>query len=334
MQRKVKQGQIGKSIEPVIRVGGLVKRFGEVEAVSGIDFEVHRGELFGFLGPNGAGKTTTVRMLTGVIEPSEGTAVVAGHDVLRNSTAARRHIGVVPEEANVYVDLTVWQNVTFMAQLHGIPRSRRNERGEELLGLFSLSDRRNQKGRALSKGLKQRLMLCMALIGDPMILFLDEPTAGLDVASAKLIRSLLARMHREGLTIFLTTHNMEEAAELCSRVAIINHGRIAAIDTPNALQGTIEARRSVEVTFAGQSLESSDLTGLDQHCEVVASNNGFRIFTPRPGKVAQQIALIASKKNVEIDTIRTLAPSLEDVFLEITGGNKPVSDCREKSVNG
>jgi len=156
----------------VIEVHGLTPRFGDLIAEHHVEFEVNEGEVFGFPGPNGAGKTTTVRMLTGYVAPTAGTALVHGHDIVMDSTLAREHLGVVPEEANVCVDVTVWENVMLTAELHSVPRRRRVERGRELLELFGLGDRLRQRGRALSKGLRQRLMICMALVSDPAILFL------------------------------------------------------------------------------------------------------------------------------------------------------------------
>jgi ABC-2 type transport system ATP-binding protein len=305
--------------EPMIEARGLCRRFGEVLAVDHVEFAVRRGEIFGFLGPNGAGKSTTVRMLTGYVPPSEGRAFLAGIDVALDPSAARRHIGVVPEEANVYADLTVWQNVMLMAELHGIPRGRRIGRGEALLETFGLVDRRRQKGRDLSKGLRQRLMLCMALVVDPPILFLDEPTSGLDVASARLIRDVITGINRErGATVFLTTHNIEEADALCHRVGIINRGRLAAVDTPRALRAVIQSRRSVEVRFATPFPAASALAGEIPPGDVSAFADGYRIHSADPGRLAQEIATRASARGVRIATIATRDPSLEDVFLHIT----------------
>lgn len=306
--------------DSIIEVRGLVRRYGDLVAVDNVDFAVRRGEVFGFLGPNGAGKTTTVRMLTGVIEPTAGTAVVDGHDVVAESVASRWRLGIVPEQANVYVDLTVWQNLMLMAELHAVPRKRRRERGGELLSLFGLADRRGQKGQVLSKGLRQRLMLCMAMVSDPVILFLDEPTTGLDVASARLIREIIARENRQrSTTVFLTTHNIQEADEACSRIAIINDGRIAAIDTPEALRKSVDASRSVEVTFAEGGPDTPDFSGVEAVEEVKRLARGVRLYTKRPGRVAQEVACLARDRGLLIETLVTREPSLEDVFLHITG---------------
>jgi len=311
-------------MDAVIEATGLTRRFGKLTAVDHVDFSVSRGEIFGFLGPNGAGKTTTVRMLTGVILPTEGTAVIDGHDVLREAVAAREHIGTVPEEANAYVDLTVWQNLMLMAELHGVSRARRTERARELLERFGITDKTGQKGRALSKGLRQRLMLCMALVSDPAILFLDEPTNGLDVASARVIRKLIVQMNRErGVTVFLTTHNMEEADQLCHRIAIINKGRIAAIDKPESLRGRFEELRSVEVCFAGETPDADVLSAITGVSEIKPLTGGFRLFTTDPGRVAQDVAVLAREKGVLIESIHTCSAALEDVFMRITAETAP-----------
>ena len=308
---------------PAIVAEGLTRRFGERLAVDAVSFAVPRGEVFGFLGPNGAGKSTTVRMLTGFIPPSEGRARIAGFDVVAHANAARRHIGVVPEEANVYADLTVRQNVMFMAELHGISRPRRLQRVGELLERFDLAARAAQKGRELSKGLRQRLMLCMALVSDPDVLFLDEPTSGLDVASTRLIHDTVAELNRRlGMTVFLTTHNMQEADQMCHRVAIIDRGVLAAIDSPQALRSRVESRRSVEVRFEKLTVAPAEHLGAEQAEEIDEFPEGFRAFGARPGTMAQAIALNASARGLAIRSIRTLEPTLEEVFMTITSARR------------
>jgi ABC-2 type transport system ATP-binding protein len=310
-----------------IEARGLTRRYGPATAVDRVSFSVRPHEIFGFLGPNGAGKSTTVRMLTGYIAPSEGTALLGGHDIVTDGLAARERLGVVPEEASIYQDLTVWQNLMLMAELHAVPRARRTRHGSELLALFGLDARKADRGRSLSKGLRQRLMLCMALVGEPAMLFLDEPTTGLDVASARLIRETVSRMNRErGLTVFLTTHNLDEANELCHRVAIIHRGRLVAIDTPQALRGTIEARRSVEVTFAEPPDVMPEIDDQEAEMEPFAAGTGVRIFTRTPGRTAQEIAIWATDHHLWIESIATRAPSLEEVFLAMTGPRAPVPE--------
>ncbi len=307
-----------------IKADALTRTFGDRMAVEAVSFAVAPGEIFGFLGPNGAGKSTTARMLTGFIPPTSGRAFVNGIDVAKHSSAARRHIGVVPEEANVYADLSVWNNVMLMAELHGVGDASRTARARELLDRFELLPRSDQHGRELSKGLRQRLMLCMALVSSPDVLFLDEPTSGLDVASTHLIRDIVAdRNRQQGTTVFLTTHNMDEAEQLCHRVAIINQGQLAAIDTPAALRARVDARRSVEVRFAGTRPQPADLVPELAEREITMLVDGFRAFTRQPGVLAQLIGTRASELGLHIESIATLAPTLEDVFLTVTAKPRP-----------
>ena len=302
-----------------IEAKSLTRRFGDLVAVDSVSFQVPAGEVFGLLGPNGAGKSTTVRMLTGFIAPTSGHAILAGIDMADSPSAARRRIGVVPEEANVYADLSVRDNVLLMAELHAVPRRARAERTEHLLTRFDLRQRSSQKGSELSKGLRQRLMLCGALVSDPDILFLDEPTSGLDVASAHMIRDIVVRLNRQrAMTVFITTHNIEEAGNLCHRVGIIDRGRLVAIDTPQHLRSTVESRRSVEVRFEGATVLLGDLLDGLAAPEVVPLADGFRVYTAQPGPLAQEIATRASARGLHLAMLSTQAPSLEDVFLHIT----------------
>jgi len=212
------------------------KAHGEVLAVDHISFEVERGEVFGFLGPNGAGKTTTIRMLTGLSKPTEGEASVLGFDIRSEIVEVKRRIGVVPEISNLYDELSAIDNLLFMAQLYGVPRSERRRKAEELLKVFGLYERRNSFFRTLSRGMRRALTIAAALIHNPELLFLDEPTAGLDVVAARSLRNLISNLHRQGITIFLTTHYLEEADLLCDRVAILVKGKILKIDSPKALK--------------------------------------------------------------------------------------------------
>ena len=309
-------------METVIEVKGLTRKFGHMVAVDHVEFEVYQGETFGFLGPNGAGKTTTVRMLTGVIDPTEGTASIQGHDISKEPLLSRAHIAVVPEEANVYLDLSVWQNLMLMAELYGVARHRRLQEAERLLDALGLADRKKQKARVLSKGLRQRLMLCAALVTGPEVLFLDEPTSGLDVQSARLIRQIVSDLNRSGLTVFLTTHNMSEADEMCSRVAIIDKGCIAAVDTPEKLRSIMSSRQYVEVCFAGAAPEHNELESLPGVSKIDADNRTFRLYSKLPGQVVTEVVRLADSRGLEITDLGNHKPSLEDVFLHLTSERK------------
>lgn len=195
----------------VIAVSGLTKHYGSTVAVDNISFEVEAGEIFGFLGPNGAGKSTTIRMLTGLTSPTAGTAQVLGHDIESDITPAKKGFGVVPEVSNLYDELTALDNLVFAAQLYGVPRHQRVDRAYELLKLFGLAQKRDAPFVTLSRGMKRALTIAAALIHRPQLLFLDEPTVGLDVVNARSLRSLVRELNQQGMTVFLTTHYLEEA---------------------------------------------------------------------------------------------------------------------------
>lgn len=301
-----------------IRAQDLAKFYGPLHAVDGVSFVVKKGEIFGFLGPNGAGKTTTVRMLTGVLPPTRGEAEVLGYDMKRDRIFAKYRSGVVPEMANAYPDLSVWDNLMLMGELYGVPRSKRRERGEELLSIFDLKEKRGQKAKALSKGLRQRLLIAMALVHEPELLFLDEPTSGLDVRSARSIRELLVSINRDGSTVFLTTHNIEEANQLCHRVAMLRKGRIAAAGAPHELRSTFQRVQSVEVSF-DQDVEASSLSAIEGVRSTIPQGRGFRLLTDSPTEVASEVVELARGKGWKILSLEIKGPTLEDVFLEVTG---------------
>ncbi len=306
-----------------IEVRHLSKRFGEIQALSDVTFEVADGETFGFLGPNGAGKTTTIRVLTGISPPTEGEATVFGLDVVKETIAARRTMGIVAETSNAYDDLSGWRTMMFSAELYGVPRAVREKRGSELLELFGLWDRRDDKARTYSKGMKRRLTIAMGLVNDPRLLFLDEPTSGLDVQSNLIIRDVIRDLNEAKVTVFLTTHNIEEANLTCDRVAIINKGRIAAIDTPERLKGTIQSVQSVEVAFETPGIASIEsLRSLLKVSEVRKEGDKFRLFTDDPPTVIDSLYALAKTKDSRIVSLNTYGPSLEDVFIKLTGLEK------------
>ena len=300
-----------------IEVDNLTKLFDDFTAVDHLDFEVKNGEIFGFLGPNGAGKTTTARMLTGIIKPSSGKVRIMGLDIRQDPIKAKQIMGVVPELSNAYTELTAWNNLQFMAELYGVPGKDARQRAEELLGKFDLYERKDHKVRTFSKGMKQKLILAMSLMNDPEILFLDEPTSGLDVISARLIKDMLLELNKEGKTIFLTTHYMEEANQLCSRVAIINHGKIAAIDAPEKLKMRIGGLEWVEVSF-DMPVDASDFSDLSGVIDIRMSGDKLRLYTNEPGRTIYQLVDYSRSNDLEIVMLNTLTPTLEDVFIKLT----------------
>lgn len=293
----------------------MTKYYGELLAVDHISFTVRRRELFGFLGPNGAGKTTTVRMLTGVIKADEGGASISGYRA--GSLKAKQVAGVVPEIANAYADLSGWNNLMLMSELYGIPASEARQRGASLLQDMGLFPRKNEPVKAYSKGMKQRLILCMALVSDPEVLFLDEPTSGLDVQSARLIKDLLHSLNARGKTIFLTTHDMDEANQLCDRVAIINKGRIVAIDAPEKLRMATSGRHSVEVSF-NDTVDPERLARLPGVNTVQKIGDKYRLYTQNPGNLVVELVHHSCTVGLKIVSLNVLAPSLEDAFVALT----------------
>jgi ABC-2 type transport system ATP-binding protein len=304
-----------------IDVQDLTKYYGDLLAVDHIDFQVRQGEIFGFLGPNGAGKTTTQRMLTTLLEPTVGRILIDRRDLARDPYPVKRRMGLVPEESNVYTELTAWGNLMFTARLYRVPRAEREARGRELLEAFGLWEKRDVKVEAFSKGMRRRLCIAMAIIHRPTLLFLDEPTPGLDAQSARAIRDLIRRMNATGTTIFLTTHQIEEANLLCDRVAIINHGQIAAIDTPERLKAAFQRVQSVEV--AVEPCEGNEppqgLASLPGVTKPVKMGDKWRLYTEDPSALLPHLVDYARLHDLRIVSLSTIGPSLEDVFLEITG---------------
>jgi ABC-2 type transport system ATP-binding protein len=233
---------------PPIHVDNLTKRFGDATAVDSISFEVRAGEIFGFLGPNGAGKTTTIKMLTGLVRPTSGAAWLGGFDIERQPLEAKRIIGYVPDEPNLYGKLTAYEFLQFVGDVYAVDPARRRKRIDELLDLFELADAGTNLIESYSHGMKQKISLCAALLHDPQIYFLDEPTVGLDPKSARILKDIVREVTRSGNTVFMSTHIMEIAQGLCDRVAIIDRGRIAALGTPADLSA-MQGRSTLEETF-------------------------------------------------------------------------------------
>jgi ABC-2 type transport system ATP-binding protein len=306
----------------VIHASDLTKVFGKSIAVDHISFDVQKGEIFGFLGPNGAGKTTTTRMLTGIIPPDVGTATILGHDIRSEPVQAKQGFGVVPETSNAYTDLTAWQNLMLIGELYGLPRTMAEQRSSNLLSMVGLLERKDQKVQAYSKGMKQRLILAMALIHEPELLFLDEPTSGLDVQSTQMILNLLRDLNKQGTTIFLTTHNMEEANRLCHRVGIIRAGKIVAIDAPEKLKTAIDRVHKIEVSFDHDVLGDA-LTGLPGVTRAIRTGDKWQITTDNRDTTIRSLVTFSQQKNATIITLNTLSPSLDDAFLRLTQEDIP-----------
>jgi ABC-2 type transport system ATP-binding protein len=291
-----------------IQVEGLTKVFPAAKgrpplrAVDGIDFTTHEGEVFGFLGPNGAGKTSTIRMLTGLSRPSAGKAQVLGLGLEADLPRIKKRIGVVPETSNLYDELTAFDNLMFAMQLYGVPRPERKPRAEDLLKRFRLSEKRDTPFAKLSRGMKRALTIAAALAHRPALVFLDEPTTGLDVMSARSLRQTIAGLRDEGVTVFLTTHYLEEAERLCDRIAILVKGRIVALDSVAQLKAQVQDAPVVEIRLR-------DANGQIQ----------VRRVETLGGVDAAARQAVQQAEGYEILKIDTLQPTLEDVFVKLTG---------------
>jgi len=291
-----------------IQVEGLTKVFTAgkdrppLRAVDGIDFTVHEGEVFGFLGPNGAGKTSTIRMLTGLSRPTAGKAHVLGLELDKDLPRIKKRIGVVPEASNLYDELTAFDNLVFTMQLYGVPRAERKARAEALLQRFRLGEKRDAPFAKLSRGMKRALTIAAGLAHRPPLVFLDEPTTGLDVMSARNLRGMIASLRDEGVTVFLTTHYLEEAERLCDRVAVIVKGKIVALDTVAGLRSSAQQKTVVEITL-------EDLDGRQEKRRVECEDG--------VGPAIQK--LLNETNGLRVLAVDTLRPSLEDVFVQLTG---------------
>jgi len=305
-------------MKDIIRTLDLTKYYGDLLAVDHLNFTVIEGEIFGFLGPNGAGKTTTIRMLVGLTTPTEGTAIIDGFDIRSEILEVKRRIGVVPETSNLYDELSVKDNLLFIAGLYHVPRLKRGERIRELLESFNLWDRRDTKFGKLSKGLKRRLTVAASLIHSPRIIFLDEPTTGLDVMSARSLRRLLKELKETGVTIFLTTHYIEEADQLCDRIAVIVKGRIITIDTPENMKSTVQGIPVIEALF-DSPIDKSMTEDLSILGKVWVDDNRVRVLAEEIPETLETLINFATKRELKIIEINTVKPGLEDAFVKLTG---------------
>ncbi len=308
---------MSKENHNVIEVGELTKRFGDITAVDRISFGVTEGEIFGFLGPNGAGKTTTIRMLVGLLTPDSGKIFIDGVDVRKSPILAKMKMGVIPESGNIYADLTAKQNIVLAGRFYGISKRELEKRADELLDQFELYDRKDDLVRTFSKGMKQRVNIASALVHNPEILFLDEPTSGLDVQSQRRIREIVRQMNQKGTTVFLTTHNIEEANLLCERIGIINKGEIVVIDRPERLRRTFEETQSVEISF-DKKIEAGWMEGNSLTSRVERHGDKWKLYTDNPDKLVKYLAQFAQEQDLTIVSIEICRASLEDAFVKLT----------------
>jgi len=313
----------------IVDVENLTKIFGNLRAVDGVTFQVKEGEIFGFLGPNGAGKTTTINMLTTLLTSTSGRATINGYDIRKHPTEVRRSVGVVPQEYTADEDITGLQNILLCADLYGLPRSDSRPHAMELLKLVELEDAANRKVSTFSGGMRRRLELASGLINYPKLLFLDEPTLGLDVQTRSAVWRYIRMLKEEyRMTLFLTTHYLEEADSLCDRIAIIDHGHIIKIGTPNELKASVGGDVIVVgVAESGPDI-SGDIANIPLVKDVKKSDHEYRIKSEVGEESSIQIIDLVRAKGLHVTKISLTKPTLDEAYLEFTGRS-----IREEEAN-
>jgi ABC-2 type transport system ATP-binding protein len=322
-----------QSSSAAIKVENIVKKYGDFEAVKGVNFEVAEGEIFGLLGPNGAGKSTLIRMMTTLIPVTSGRALVGGHDVVKEPNAVRNMIGVIPQALTSDQDLTVEENLSIYAKLYSVPRAQREKNIAEVLEAVDLTRWRGAQTKTLSGGMRRRLEIARGLVHDPRIFFLDEPTTGLDPVSRIAVWEMLNNLKkRRNLTMLLTTHYMEEADRLCDRIAIVDHGTLVALGTPIELKQSVPGSNVVEVQFNREDDEwKSRLLALHDVTDVQSQSAGFyRILTSNGSQTTTQLVELAARLGEQLTSLSVQNTSLDDVFVHYTG--RQLRDEQVKSV--
>ena len=315
-------------METVIEVQDLRKTYKpkgrkglEVKALDGISFGVSCGEFFGLLGPNGAGKTTTIAILTTRALPTGGVGLIENIDVARDPVSVKRRIGVVPQVNNLDRSLTAKEILLFHAEYFGVAKHEREQHAKELLERFELADRGDEKVNGFSGGMVQRLKIARALMHDPALLFLDEPTTGLDPQARRAMWNLLSELNQKGLTILLTTHYMEEADQLCGRIAIIDHGQLLALDSPAQLKRSVPGGYLIELQVRNGNSDSfpAGLRSLPGVVEIKIDQDRVRIYADRVEGLLANAMRLAAEQNVMVTDAHVSEPSLENLFLHLTG---------------
>ncbi len=307
-------------IDDAVIVKELRKSYNTFPALDGISFSIRKGDVFGLLGPNGAGKTTTIKILSGLSKPSSGSVHIMGSDIVRDTVKVKKCIGVVPETSNLYPELSCFENLLFAGRLYGISTIKVQSKSDDLLKLFGLEEKRNVPFGKLSSGMKRKLTVAASLIHDPPVLFLDEPTTGLDVMSARTLREVIQSLKDRGITILLTTHYIEEADRLCDRIAIIVKGKIITIDTPETLKKSVSTEKAVDIKITPYSpFIEEEFSKIAAVVKYEMKEEMFRFFIDDLEAFMKEFSEIVKDNNIQIESINTVTPSLEDAFVEITG---------------
>ena len=301
-----------------IKVSNLIKRFGPLVAVNNVSFEIIQGEIVGILGPNGAGKTTTIRLLTGVFNLENDARIeIFGKDIIENPTRYKNDLGIVPEVSNAFLGYSVWQNLKFSGGIYGLSKDEIEKRSNALLNQFDLIGRKHSKTKTLSKGLKQRLNLCQALLHNPPILILDEPTSGLDPISVNLMRKQILKLKREGKTILITTHDMQEAQNMCDRILIMNKGKIIADESPDTLREQFKSTSTILIKIEG-GLSAKQESILSEIGNFVKEKSGYYGFSSENAlKDIANLYQVTEENNINITALKIKDTSLEEVFIHL-----------------
>ncbi|HWZ84098.1 MAG TPA: ATP-binding cassette domain-containing protein [Terriglobales bacterium] len=305
-----------------IEVTHIVKKYGDFTAVDDVSFQVKEGEIFGLLGPNGAGKSTLIRMMTTLIPITAGSARVAGHDVSKEPNEARRAIGVIPQAMTSDIDLTVQENLSIYAKLYDVPAQRRKEAIDELLETVDLTKWRDAQTKTLSGGMRRRLEIARGLVHSPRIFFLDEPTTGLDPVSRVAVWEMLTNIKsKRKLSVLITTHYMDEADRLCNRIAIVDHGKLVALDTPEALKASVPGSNVIEAQFENPPADWEDrLRALPEVTSVQNQSAGmYRVLTANGSRTTTMLVEMAVQAKIPVRTLSVQNTSLDDVFVHYTG---------------
>ena len=302
--------------ENLIETFSLTKSFRDLTAVDHLNLKVRRGEVFGFLGPNGAGKTTTIRVLCGLLTPSEGHAIVTGFDVTKFPEKVKENIGYMPQRFSLYDDLTLHENLDFFGGIYRIPAERRRTRIRQVLETVRLEDFENKLAGELSGGLKQRLALACSLVHEPELLILDEPTAGIDPPLRKAFWRYFRELNKEGVTLFINTHYMDEA-ELCDRLGLINKGRLIALDTPRNLKRATLGGELIELITPEIEKANSILRDIDEIRRIEMKDERLLLYVEDAASSIPKMTALLKENKVEVSTVQKIEPSLEDVFIEL-----------------
>ncbi|MEW6386217.1 MAG: ABC transporter ATP-binding protein [Thermodesulfobacteriota bacterium] len=306
---------------PIIKVSGLTKAYGPLQALQEVHFTVGPGDILAYLGPNGAGKTTTIRILSGLLDRDAGEVEICGRDVAVEPVAVKRLIGVVPDASNLYPELSCRRNLEYLGELYGLSRPRRQARAGELLDLFELGDRATAPFGNLSRGLKRRLTIAAALMHDPEVLFLDEPTTGLDVLSARTLRDLIRFINGQGTTVFLTTHNLQEAEALCRQVVILIKGRVVAQGTAATIRERVRRLNLLEVALAGQVTAEQLRRACPGVLAATPHDQAWRLEVADVHAALAQLLAFSEAAGLRLEAVNSTGASLEDAFLEILQEN-------------